>query len=296
VSDKVLIFGSSGQLGADLVSVLQDAEEFEVIPLTHQDADCTDAAAVRSVVLQSRPQIIINSAAYVRVDDCEDHAMEAFAVNAIGALNISRACAEVDALCVYISTDYVFDGDKELPYVESDMPNPINVYGTSKLAGELLVRQSTARWLIIRVASLFGNTGSRGKGGNFIETVLAKAKKGEPLRVIDDVQISPTYTRDAATKIKSVLLDGFHGVVHSANRESCSWYEFAKASLLMCNINADLSPVASTAYLMRARRPKNSILGTNHRLHEMPLWRDALMRYLIDKGHIRPGVRPALGL
>ena len=231
MSDKVLIFGSTGQLGTDLVSVLQNSGKFEVIPLTHEDADCTDAAAARKAVLHSRPQFVINSAAYVRVDDCEDHASEAFAVNAIGALNIARACAEVDACCVYISTDYVFDGEKETPYVESDPTNPINVYGTSKLAGELLVRQTAPRWLIVRVASLFGKTGARGKGGNFIETILAKARKGEPLRVVDDIRISPTYTRDAAVTIQQLLHEGATGVMHAANEGSCTWWEFAREAL-----------------------------------------------------------------
>ena len=290
VSDKVLIFGSTGQLGTDLVDVLRDGRKFEVIPLTHADADCTDADAVRKALLHSRPQFVINSAAYVRVDDCEDHASEAFAVNAIGALNIARACAEIDALAVYISTDYVFDGEKETPYVESDMTNPINVYGTSKLAGELLVRQSAPRWSIIRVASLFGKTGARGKGGNFIESVLTKARNGERLRVIDDIKVSPTYTRDAATLVKSVLALRQTGVIHAANQESCTWYEFAKMVLFLCNINADLSFVSSTDYQTRARRPKNSVLATANHFAEMPSWRNALARYLEEKGYIGPHV------
>jgi len=291
VSDKVLVFGSSGQLGTDLVSVLHDSGKFEVIPLTHEKVDCTDTPAVRNAVLYSRPQIVINSAAYVRVDDCEDHATEAFAVNAVGALNIGRACAEVDALSVYISTDYVFDGTKESSYVETDSTNPVNVYGTSKLAGEFLVRQSAPRWLIVRVSSLFGKTGARGKGGNFIESIIVKAKRGESLQVIDDSLISPTYTRDAAMLMNSIVTDGAQGIVHAANRDSCSWHEFAESALLLCSIKADLRAVPSTAYPTRARRPKNSVLATRKRFAEMPPWRDALARYLVEKGHIEPSVQ-----
>src|SRR5262245_5622036 len=201
VMDKVAIFGSTGQLGTDLVDVFKASGFFDVIPLTHEEADCRDADAVRKVVRHSSPQFVINCAAYVRVDDCEDHVHEAFKVNAIGALNIARACAEVDARCIYISTDYVFDGEKATPYVESDTPNPINVYGASKLAGEYLVRQSAPRWLIVRVSSLFGKSGARGKGGNFIETVVRKAKAGNQLHMINDITMSPTYARDAAVAL-----------------------------------------------------------------------------------------------
>jgi dTDP-4-dehydrorhamnose reductase len=290
VSDKVLIFGSTGQLGTDLVSVLQGSGNFEVIPLNHEDADCTDVIAVRTAVLHSRPQFVINSAAYVRVDDCEDHAREAFDVNAIGALNIARACAEIDVCCVYVGTDYVFDGEKQTPYTESDPTNPINVYGTSKLAGEHLVRQTARRWLIVRVASLFGKTGARGKGGNFIETILAKAKKGEALRVVDDIRISPTYTRDAADVIKQLINIQCTGVVHAANRGACTWYEFAKTALELCAIDAPLTAVPSAEFPTRARRPTNSVLGTERLFAgasvETPTWQAALRAYLHEKGHL----------
>lgn len=286
MSDKVLIFGSTGQLGTDLVSVLQESGKFEVIPLTHEDADCTDAAAVRKVVLHSRPRFVINSAAYVRVDDCEDHASEAFAVNAIGALNIARASAEVDAFSVYISTDYVFDGEKKTPYVESDQPNPINVYGTSKLAGELLVRQVAPRWLIVRVASLFGKTAARGKDGNFVETIITKAKAGEPLRVVNDVRMSPAYTRDASIGMMKLLKTGTEDIVHLTNDGACSWYEFANQIVELMDLGASVHPVLSKQYPTRARRPKNSALRGERSPVKLRSWRDALAAYLIDKGHM----------
>jgi dTDP-4-dehydrorhamnose reductase len=286
VSDKILIFGSTGQLGTDLVNIFQASGSFEVIPLTHEDADCRDADAVRRVVRHIVPLFVINCAAYVRVDDCEDHPLEAFEVNAIGALNIARASADVDARCVYISTDYVFDGEKKSPYQESDRPNPINVYGASKLAGEYCVRQSAPRWLIVRVSSLFGNSGARGKGGNFIETIIAKSKTGEPVRVIDDIRITPTYTKDAAMLMKAMLDKDMCGIVHSANRESCTWSEFAKSALSLCNISTEVIPVPSSAYQARARRPRCSALAPTIHLPQMPVWRDALMRYLVEKGHI----------
>lgn len=289
---SVMVFGSTGQLGTDLVDILLQDKCFEVIALAHQDADCTKADEVRSVILKSRPQTVINCAAYVHVDDCEENADEAFHVNAIGALNIAKACAEIDALCVYISTDYVFDGEKETPYVETDTPNPINVYGTSKLAGEYLTRQAASRWLIVRVASLFGKTGARGKGGNFIETILTKAKRGEPLRVVDDIRISPTYTRDAAETVRQLLGTGATGIVHAANSGSCTWYEFAQTTLELCGLSVSIEPVASTAFPSRAKRPKNSVLESDERAMPIADWRDALSRYLLEKSWLSPGQDP----
>jgi dTDP-4-dehydrorhamnose reductase len=283
---KVLIFGSTGQLGADLVDILQHSGSFEIIPLTHEMADCRDADRVRRAVLQCRPQVVVNSVGYVRVDDCEDRSAEAFAINAIGALNIARASTEVDACCVYISTDYVFDGEKKTPYVESDLTRPINVYGTSKLAGELLVRQTSHRSLIVRTASLFGRTGARGKGGNFVETILAKAKLGDPLKVVDDIRISPTYTRDAAKAIADLLGAGHEGIVHVANSGSCTWYKFARQALDLCRIEMPICAVPSTDFPMRARRPRNSSLASETLPTAMAHWREALSRYLCEKGHI----------
>jgi dTDP-4-dehydrorhamnose reductase len=283
---RVAIFGSTGQLGTDLVDVLPRSGRFVVVPLMHVDADCTDVDAVRNVLHAARPQIVINTAAYVRVDDCEDHAREAFEVNAVGALNIARVCAELDALCVYISTDYVFDGTKLAPYVESDPTCPINVYGASKLAGEFLVRQTAPRWLIVRAASLFGRTGARGKGGNFIETVLAKAKRGEPLAVVNDVLMTPTYTRDAATGLVDLLRTGADGVVHLTNDGVCSWYEFAKHAVELCGLRASIVAVSSAEYPTRARRPSNSALRSERSLVELRSWQEALKAYLIEKGHL----------
>ena len=283
---RVAVFGSTGQLGTDLVDVMRESRHFDVSPLRHEDADCTDADAVRKTLFKTRPQVVIDSAAYVRVDDCEDRADEAFRVNAIGALNIARTCAELDALCVYISTDYVFDGTKAVPYVESDPPNPINVYGTSKLAGEHLVRQAAPRWLIVRMASLFGKSGARGKGGNFVETILAKAKAGERLKIVNDVRVSPTYTRDAAAALVNLFEERTCGVVHLTNDGACPWYEFAKHILDVARIRAAIEPVSSEDRPTRARRPKNSALQSERSL-VLRSWQDALKDYLIEKSHVR---------
>lgn len=287
---RVAIIGSTGQLGSDLVSILKSSGSFDVIPLRHENADVTDAKSVRAALLDHRPEIVVNSAAFVRVDDCEDHSEEAFRVNAVGAFNVASSCAELTALCVYISTDYVFDGTKESPYVESDAPNPINVYGTAKLAGELLVRQAAPRWLIVRMAGLFGKTGARGKGGNFVETIIAKAKKGEPLRIVDDIRMSPTYTRDAAEGLLGLLKSGCEGVVHLTNAGNCTWYEFATKILQLAGSPACVNPVNTAQYPTKARRPVNSALvsARAQAFLNQPLrpWPQALKAYLVEKGHL----------
>lgn len=286
---RVAVFGATGQLGSDLVDTLSKYDSIEVFPVSHDEVDCTDAAAVEILVRRVQPQCVVNCAAFVRVDDCEEQLEVAFQVNAGAAFNIAKACAAVRARCVYISTDYVFDGAKPTPYVESDATAPINVYGTSKLAGEWLVRQSSPDWLIVRVASLFGKTGARGKGGNFIETILARAKSGGPLRVVNDISISPTYTRDAASMIQWLIRRGMTGVIHAANRGRCTWYEFATTAIDLCGLDATVEAVSASNYPTRARRPLNSVLESEQfppLARRMPTWQDALRRYLIEKGHI----------
>lgn len=288
--ERVVVIGSAGQLGQDLVEELRGANRFEVIALDHNQIECTEPNSVRQALQPLKARAVVNCAAFVRVDDCESQAREAFDVNAIGALNVARAAAELGAKCVYISTDYVFDGAKPAPYVESDQPAPINVYGASKLAGEHLVRQAAPEWLIVRVASLFGKTGARGKGGNFIETILAKARKGEALKVVDDIQISPTYARDAARVIEQLLAADAKGIVHAANGGSCSWFEFAKTAVELCQLSAPIQAVPSSRFPTPARRALNSALASTRLRPEfhiaMPHWRDALRAYLVEKGHL----------
>jgi dTDP-4-dehydrorhamnose reductase len=284
--DRIAVFGSNGQLGTELIRPLRERQNAEVIALSHSDADNTDAEAIRRVLNAAQPNVVINCAAYVRVDDCEDHADKAFAVNAIGALNIARACAELDAFCVYISTDYVFAGTKPTAYVESDPTCPINVYGASKLAGEFLTRYRLAKSLIIRTASLFGKAGARGKSGNFTETILRRAQAGEPLRVVNDVSMSPTYARDAADGIVTLLAMGANGIVHLVNDGSCTWYEFAKKTLELTGICAPIEAISATEYRTPARRPKNSSLQSERSLVRLRSWQAGLKAYLTEKAYI----------
>ena len=288
--DCVVVVGSSGQLGHDLVEVLRATGRYEVVALDHRRIECTDLNSVRAALLPLRAQVIINCAAFVRVDDCEAQAREAFAVNALGALHVARAASESGANCVYISTDYVFDGSKDSPYIESDIAAPINVYGASKLAGEHLVRQAAPHGLIVRVASLFGKTGARGKGGNFLETILAKAREGEPLKVVNDIVVSPTYAGDASRAIAQLIAVDAQGIVHAVNSGTCTWYEFAETALKLCQFSVPIEAVSSLQFATPARRAKNSALVSARLVSEfsitMPHWRDALRAYLIEKGHL----------
>ena len=284
---RIIVLGATGQLGTDLVEVLSHEGNFEVFPISHQDADCTDPKTVRRTLTQVRPDIVVNCAAFVRVDECEERVGDAFAVNAVGAYNVAKACAEIEALCVYVSTDYVFDGAKNNAYAESDTPNPINVYGASKLAGEYLTRQAARRWLMVRTASLFGKTGARGKGGNFVETIIRKAKAGEPIRVINNITMSPTYSRDAAGGLAALLRNRATGLFHLVNQGACTWYEFAKTISDVVELGNPVHPVSSNEFPAQALRPQNSALITEQTSVQLRPWKEALKAYLLEKGHLR---------
>lgn len=201
-----------------------------------------------------------------------------------------RLCKELDATLVHISTDYIFDGEKKQPYTENDVPNPLNAYGNSKLAGEYFVRNTPGRYYIIRSSSLFGVAGASGKGGNFVETMVKKASTGEEIKVVDDMVMSPTYTKDTAFTIKSIILDELpFGIYHVANSGYCSWYDFACAIFKILEIDANLSPTRTNSLQSKARRPMFSPLLSvklkNYGL-EMESWEEALKDYLAEKGYL----------
>jgi dTDP-4-dehydrorhamnose reductase len=286
---RVAVIGSAGQLGTDLVDILREVGNYEVFGFAHREIECSDPISIEKALKTARPEVVINCAAFVRVDDAEARPEDAFRVNGVGALNVARVCAGLDALCVYVSTDYVFDGTKGAPYIETDTPHPINLYGVSKLAGEYLVQANCPRWLIVRMASLFGRAGSSGKGGNFVETILAKARAGEPLRLVSDTRMSPTYTRDAAQALERLLRQRTVGIFHLANVGNCTWYEFACKALEVADLKTKIEPISSSEYPMKAQRPKDSSLAStklNASLKEcLRPWPQALRAYLLEKGY-----------
>jgi dTDP-4-dehydrorhamnose reductase len=282
---KVMIIGSNGQLGQDLLKSLTE-EGFLVMPLTHKELEVSDEGNVRDIISSHGPDVVINTAAFHKTDVCEEQPEKAFLVNALGALNVARTCSEIGATSVFISTDYVFDGKTDRPYTESDTPNPINVYGTSKLAGETFTKNYSPNHYIIRSSSLFGLAGSSGKGGNFVETIVSKVKKNEKIAVVDDIVMSPTYTYDLARIICRIIKEKApYGVYHIANAGYCSWWEFASSIVQKLNAGINVERIKSTDFPSKARRPKFSALTTQTDF-KMRSWKDALDSYLKAKGYL----------
>jgi dTDP-4-dehydrorhamnose reductase len=281
---RVLITGHRGQLAADLKRVFAD----DALILTElEDLRLEDAAGVRALVSASKPELILNCAAYNRVDDAEDAPEAAFAANCFGVRNLAVAARECEAELVHFSTDYVFDSARRTPYVEEDAPCPGSVYGASKASGELMLRASWDRHYLFRVCGLYGYAGSRDKGGNFVETMIALGRRGTPLRVVDDQILTPTSTLDVARAVKAIVATGRHGLYHLTAEGQCSWHELAASIFELMRLPVELSPVSSEAYPTRARRPRYSVLD-NRRLREaglepMPSWQDSLRRYLAGR-------------
>ncbi|MFB0562655.1 MAG: dTDP-4-dehydrorhamnose reductase [Candidatus Lokiarchaeia archaeon] len=282
---KVAIIGSRGQLGSDLVKVF---ESEMVIPLAHEDIEVTDYGSCAKLNNLS-PDVMINTAAFHKTDACEDDPFKAFSVNAVGSKNVAQICRKIGAVYVYISTDYVFDGTKGKPYTEGNPMSPINTYGISKVAGEHYAKFAE-RYYIIRVSSLFGVAGASGKGGNFVETMIQKAEKREEIKVVDDMVMSPTYTKDAALMIKNIVVDKLpFGVYHCSNKGYCSWYEFAKSIFESLNLDANLKQIKTEDLIQKVKRPKFSALESEKLEKyglEMQEWREALREYLKEKGHL----------
>jgi dTDP-4-dehydrorhamnose reductase len=287
---KVLITGAGGQLGTDLCQTL---ESEELRPLTHTGLDITDIDAVIMAINDYQPEVVINSAAFVRVDDCEIFQDDAFRVNALGARNIAVACQRSGAKLIHISTDYVFGGEKvpvDEPYNEFRTPVPANIYGHSKLAGEVMVRHLCQRHFIIRSSGLYGVAGSSGKGGNFVDSILRLSRERAQLTVVDDQIVSPTYTTDLATKIMQLIRTEYYGTFHVTNQGQCSWYQFSQEILRLAKCATPVTPIKSSQSPQAARRPSYSALDNYHLrllgLDDMRPWAKALKAYMVQKKHL----------
>ena len=280
---KIAIFGVDGQLGRAIAAAL--TADHEVVPVPRPRADIRDGNAVAEAVRYHEPEWVINSAAMTHVDRCETEPLAAFEVNAVGAYHVARAAAETGARVLHVSTDYVFDGKKASPYVEDDLARPINAYGASKLAGEWFVQSASDANVIVRSSGLYGLYKCSGKGTSFAETVLARARQGQPLRVVSDERLTPTFTEDLAAQMKLMIEQGVAaGVYHATNAGACSWYEFAVELLRLAGVNGSVTPIPASEWKSPTRRPANSVLENRALaalgLDRMPEWRDALARYL----------------
>ena len=274
---RILITGGNGQLAYDLRLSLSHCE---VLAPPRQDLDICNAGRTAEIVRSFRPDVLINTAAFHRVDDCEAQAETAFATNALAVRHLAQLCAEQNARFVHFSTDYVFGGQaKRAPLTEDDSPAPLSVYGTSKLAGEYLAQVTWRRAVIVRTCGLYGVAGA-----NFVHTMLRKAGEGSALRVVDDQECTPTSTRDLAEKVAWLIGRDISGVVHITNAGSCTWYEFAEALFALAGIDAALSPTTTEEYVTPAARPPYSVLA-NERLavlnqDDLRPWQEALADHL----------------
>jgi dTDP-4-dehydrorhamnose reductase len=279
---KLLVLGANGQLGSDLLRVFRAAGD-TVIPATHADVEVCSPDRVCEILGETKADVVLNTAAFHKVEECEKNPALAFQVNATGAMNLARACQRSGAMLVHFSTDYVFDGRKRAPYEETDLPSPLNVYGASKVAGEHLISCNLERYFVIRTCGLYGVAGSSGKGGNFVENMLKKAMAGDAIRVVDDQVLTPTYTVDLAEATRRLILTQKFGLYHLTSEGQCSWYEFTRSILEKAGADAQLSPVKSADFPVTVKRPFYSVLSkAKFRALSLsiPAWQDALSRYM----------------
>jgi dTDP-4-dehydrorhamnose reductase len=260
----IVVTGAAGMLGQDVVRAAGDG----VVALARTDLDVTDAAAVRERL--GGAELVVNCAAWTDVDGAEEHAEDALAVNRDGARNVAEAAERV----MYLSTDYVFDGTKRTPYVESDPTAPLQSYGRSKLAGELATAEANPRHFVVRSSWLFG-----AGGGNFVDTMLRLGEERDELRVVDDQVGCPTFTGHLAEAIVALARSEDYGIHHLAGVGSCSWYEFALEILERSGVECRLQPCTSAEYPLPARRPAWSVLRSE-RGRFLPSWQEGLDAYL----------------
>lgn len=283
--DRPLILGARGQLGTDLAIVLADRKP--VLPDRRQ-VDLDDPSSLATMLSRWHPTIVINAAAYTNVDLCELHPDRAFAINAIAVERIARLCALAGTPFAHVSTDYVFAGTATRPYDEADEAAPINAYGISKLAGELLTKAAGGRWFIFRTSGLYGTAGASNKGYTFIDRVLGQAKRGEPVRVVDDMIFSPSYTMHVAQAMRAIVESERYGLYHVTNAGMCSWFEFAREAFALAGLQPELSAIKSSEFPSAVARPMYSVLahGAIERAHlpDLPDWREGLKAYLAARG------------
>ena len=275
---KVFVTGAKGQLGHDVMNELA-RRGIEGIGADVDEMDITDPEACRRVIAEARPGAVIHCAAYTAVDEAERHPKLCMKVNAEGTGNIAKVCRELDIKMMYISTDYVFDGQGTRPWEPDDARDPLNVYGQAKYEGELAIEELLEKYFIVRIAWVFGVNGR-----NFIKTMLNLGRTRDTLTVVDDQVGSPTYTYDLARLLVDMIETEQYGRYHATNEGLCSWYEFACEIFKKAGLDVTVIPVSSDQYPAKAKRPMNSRMSKD-KLDEkgfvrMPTWQDALERYL----------------
>jgi dTDP-4-dehydrorhamnose reductase len=283
---SVLITGGGGQLASDLEEQLR--ERCQVSALSRGELDITDQRALDDAFERLQPAVVFNCAAFHNVEVCESEEDRAFEVNARAVKRLAERCAETDAALVHLSTNYVFAGDRETPYVEGDLPNPRSVYAISKLAGEHAALAYCPRALVVRGSGLYGRHGSASKGGNFVQRMIKRAREQGALKMVADQRLTPTYTADLAVGIIAAVDHDVTGLLHTGNSGACSWYEFTLAIMEVAGMDVPVEPVQTVRPVGGADRPLNGVLSsertTEAGVPALRSWREALEDYMTSAG------------
>ncbi|AWK50037.1 dTDP-4-dehydrorhamnose reductase [Clostridium beijerinckii] len=277
----ILVTGAKGQLGFDVIKEL-NKRNIKCIGIGREDLDITDITATYEYILKLKPECVIHCAAYTAVDNAEDEKEMCYNVNVLSTENIAKACQRVNAKMIYISTDYVFDGQGDTSFEIDGNINPLSVYGKTKYEGELKVKEILDKYFIVRISWVFGLNGN-----NFIKTMVKLGKEKESLNVVCDQIGSPTYTFDLAPLLCDIAVSEKYGVYHATNEGFCSWAEFAEEIMRKANLNCVINPIPTREYKTKAVRPLNSRLSKNSLIDNgfklLPRWEDALDRFLRSK-------------
>lgn len=274
---KVLVTGANGQLGYDVVKELQK-QNIECCGATRKNFDIVNFEATEKFITNYMPDVVIHCAAYTAVDKAEDEQELCYLVNASATENIAQICKKIDAKMVYISTDYVFDGTKDGFYEVDDKPNPVNVYGRTKLLGEQAVQKILNKYFIVRISWVFGE-----HGNNFVKTMLRLGKERKELNVVADQYGSPTYTADLAPLLVEMIKINKYGIYHATNEGVCSWKEFAEEIFKLAKMNVKVNRITTYEYPTKAKRPLNSRLSKeklDKYFYKLPFWEIALEKFI----------------
>jgi len=282
---RIAVIGADGQLGTDICAAVDNTPD-ELVRLTIKHIDVSDIDSVSRVLKEANPQMVINTAAFHHVEKCEEEPVKAFEVNALGARNLALVCNDLDASLMHISTDYVFDGKKRAPYIETDKPMPLNVYANTKLSGEYFVESITKKFYILRVSGIYGKAPCIGKGGlNFVELMVKLSRERPEVRVVDNEILTPTSTVEISHQIlKMTANDAQYGLYHVTAEGSCSWYEFAREIFDITKPKITFNKAAPGEFAVKVNRPEYSVLENKNlkdqEINIMRHWKEGLRTYL----------------
>lgn len=275
---KILVTGVKGQLGYDVVKALE-SRGYQPVGVDREEMDLMNNNMIQNFIMNLKPEAIIHCAAYTAVDQAEEEVEICYQINAEAVKVIAECAKTLDIPMIYISTDYVFDGTKASEYVETDIPNPINVYGASKLKGEQYVQQLLEKFYIVRISWVFGINGN-----NFIKTMQRLGNEHDELNIIHDQVGSPTYTAHLAPLLVDMIETDQYGIYHATNEGYCSWYEFAAEIFKQSQLDVTLHPITTDQYKTKAKRPLNSKMSkqklSDYGFHRLPTWQEALKNYI----------------